>query len=240
MLNFEHKSLGNSKFLVYNINQGEEINPIGLFDVSTEHIKGFCPTKYSESDNVVEYDITDKVTLNEFFDEVVCKREILCVLDSILDALIVARNKKIDLRNLIFDKDYFYANPETVQVSFIVLPIVGATNPVDLNGFFKDIVFSLQYDKSEDTGYVVELLNYLNKNTHFVYEDFKAFISDISGQSMIEEIWEYEEPVAEVEPETEPEEEPVIEIEVPEKKGVSPMFRQPTRKELTADDILGK
>ena len=78
------------------------------------------------------------------------------------------------------------------------------------------------------------------KNTHFVYEDFKAFISDISGQSMIEEIWEYEEPVAEVEPETEPEEEPVIEIEVPEKKGVSPMFRQTTRKELTADDILGK
>ncbi len=236
MIGFEGKTLGNGKFLVYNINQGEEINPMGLFAVSTELLKGFCPARYSESDGAVEYEVTDKVTLNEFFGDVVSKREIICVMDSIVDALIVARNKKIDLRTIVFDKDYVFVEPQTAKVSLIVLPLTSAVTPVSLNGFLKDIVCSLQYDKSENTDYVVELLNYLNSNDHFIYEEFKAFLSSISGRQAVEEIWEKENPAEE----NAPAEEMVIELPAEEKKGTTAMFASSKRKELTADDILGK
>ncbi len=235
MTGFEDKALGNGKFLVYNINQGEAINPMGLFAVSTELLKGFCPVCYSEGDGAVEYDVTDKVTLNEFFGEVVSKREILCVLDSIADALIVARNKKIDLRTVIFDKEYVFVEPETAQVSFVVLPLTNAVNPVSLNGFLKSIVCELQYDKSENTDYVVELLNYLNSNDHFIYEDFKAFLSNISGRQSIEELMGYEDATEDT-----AEDDLIIELPAEEKKGATAMFTSTKRKELTADDILGK
>ena len=236
MIAFEGKTLGNGRFLVYNINQGEEINPMGLFTVSTEVLKGYCPVRYSESDGTVEYDVTDKVSLNEFFGELVSKRELLCVLDSVADALIVARNKKIDLRSVIFDKDYVFVDPLTAQIGLLVLPLAGAVAPVDINGFLKDIVCGLQYDKDENTDYVVELINYLNSNSHFIYEDFKAFLNNISGRQSVEENWKCESPAEEAAPE----EEMVIELPVEEKKGTTPMFAKTERKELTAEDILGK
>lgn len=235
MKGFEDKTLGNRRFLVYNINQGEEINPLGLFAVSTELLKGFCPVIYSEGNSTVEYEVSGKVTLNDFFSELVTKREILCILNSITDALIVARNKKVDLRSVVFDKEYVFVEPETARVSFVVLPLADAVAPVNLNGFLKNIVCELQYDKSENTDYVVELLNYLNSNDHFIYEDFKDFLSKISGRQSIEELLGYEDTTGDTS-----EDDLVIELEVEEKKGTTAMFASSERKELTAKDILGK
>lgn len=206
---------------------------MGLFEVTTGLVNGFCPTVYSEIDKTIEYDVTGKITLSEFLGKEVSKKELLCVLDSLLDALIVARDKKMDLRNIVLDMDFVFVNPESAQVSFIVLPVVGQSYPADLNRFFKSLVFDLKFDMSDDAGYVAQLINYLNSSTHFIYEDFKAFIKNISGRRELEEtlICEEAEDIG-------VDSDFVAELESVAEKNATPMFRHSARKELTAEEIL--
>lgn len=240
MKGLEYKSYGSGMFLVYCVEEGDSINPMGIFGVATNHLQGFAPTKYSEEEGTIEYDVTAKQTLNEFLSNAVAGRELLCVLNSILDSLIVARDNKVDLRSVLLDEDYVFVDPVTAKVELICLPVESRTQVMDINGFLKGIITNLKYDHNENGDYVVKLITFLNENQFFIYEDFKALIKEISGRNGIEE--EYFNPYY-----REAEEEFIIEIEdtqddeVCEEPAVQPtgMFDTPERKTLTADDILG-
>ncbi len=233
-MNLEYKSFGSGMFLVYSVPEDDAVNPVGIFDVATERIPGFAPTKYSEEDRVIEYDVTGKSTLREFLSNQVSKRQLICVLDSMLDALITARDKKIDLRSLVLEEDFVFVDPVTAHIEFLCLPLTSRTAVADLNGFFKGIIMSLKYEQEEDSAYLAKLITYLNETKYFIYEEFKAFIRDISGRNNLEEEFF-----------SQPEEDFIVEIveeeveeEKTEVKKPAGMFDTYERKTLTANDIL--
>lgn len=58
--------------------------------------------------------------------------------------------------------EYIYTDISTCETVVIcVLTVIKAENQVDLGTFFKNIVFSTQFDQTENCDYVAKLINYL-------------------------------------------------------------------------------
>lgn len=59
--------------------------------------------------------------------------------------------------------EYIYTDVSTCETVVICVPtVIKAENQVDLGTFFKNIVFSTQFDQTENCDYVAKLINYLN------------------------------------------------------------------------------
>ena len=98
----------------------------------------------------------------------------------ILEERISAEEYMIDASSLCFDLDYIYTDVTSCETVMLCLPITDTEKPlVDLKAFFKNIVFSVQFDQMESGDYIAKLINYLNSASVFSLYDFKEVLDMI-------------------------------------------------------------
>ena len=179
---FKYENQGVYTYLVYEMEKEEIIDTLSLGMITNNKIKGVLPVIFTQMDDTryLKYNVSSQVSLRQFFEGAVTKKRLLGVFLSIAAGILEAEEYMIDAGSFMLDLDYIYADVTTSEAALICLPVVrtGAADS-DISRFFKEIVFSTQFDQSENCDYVAKLISFLNGTGTFSLENFKKVIESL-------------------------------------------------------------
>lgn len=188
MNNFIYENQGSNTYLVYEIGQDEGVDTTSIGMLTNNNIEGLAATVFTQMDDVknIKYNVSSRISLKQFFGGTVKKKMLTEVFYGIANAVLSAEDYMIDADSLVFDWDYIFIDVSNYEVSMVCLPVVFAEQQaVDINKFFKDIMFCIQFDQSESCDYIAKIINYLNCNRALSLTDFKKVISGLKEDTVV-------------------------------------------------------
>ena len=180
---FTFETSGNNTFLVYAIQEEDTLDTMTLGMITNNRIPGMASVLYTQMnrDCFLKYNVTARVTVRQFFSGVVNKRRLLGVLSSVAAALAAAEEYMIDSNSLLLDTEYMYADVSTCRAEVICLPVIREAGNPDRGMFFKNIMFSTQFDQTENCDYVARIINYLISMPVCVAEELLRLLEELQG-----------------------------------------------------------
>ena len=177
-MNFTYENQGTSSFLVYPLNPEDELDTMGIGMIGNNHIPHILPISFTQIDEAryLRYSISSKITLESFFSGMVNRKRLLGIFIGICEAIEAGDEYMLESSMLVLDKKYIFANVSTDEPYLVYLPVLNERDPLDLGRFFKEIMFSTQFDPSEDCSYVAGIINFLNTSTHFSLKEFETLL----------------------------------------------------------------
>lgn len=182
MEKFKFETQGTNTYVVYTIDDSEMLDSMTLGMITNNKIAGLAQAFFLQQDNVkyIKYNISSKVSAEQFLMGNVSKKRIIGVFKGIINAMISAEEYMINFSSLYLDLGYIYTDVTTCETVVICLPVSDVDKEViDLKAFFKNIVFCTQFDPSENGDYIAKLINYLNSASVFSVYDFKEILDEI-------------------------------------------------------------
>ena len=182
-MNFSYENQGHITYLSYAISPEDIVDTMSLGMITNNKIHGLAPSIFTQIDTTkyIKYNVSAKISVQQFFSGAVSKKHLLNVFEGIINAVIAAEDYMIDINSIVFDLNYIFADVSTCEIALICLPIQASSASVDLNAFFKNIMFSTQFDQSENCDYVAKIINYLNSSPVFSLEDFGVFLNSLES-----------------------------------------------------------
>lgn len=188
-MNFTYENQGTNTYLVYQIADSDKIDTMSLGMITNNKIAGIVPTVFTQldADKFIKYNVTSRITAKEFLTGIVNKKRLLGVFSGITKAILSAEEYMIDVSNLLIDLDYIYTDVSSCETTLICLPIISKNNEnVDLGMMFKKILFSTQFDQTENCDYVAKLINYLNSTPVFSITDFDRLLAETMNGEILQ------------------------------------------------------
>ena len=183
MNEFVFETQGTNTYLVYAISPEDVIDSMSLGMLTNNKISGLASTLFTQMDatKYIKYNVSAKISVSQFFSGAVNKKRMLGVFKGIVNALLSAEDYMINEDTILLDLDYIFADVSTCDTVLICLPVQGVAEHHDLGAFFKGIMFSTQFDQTENCDYVARIINYLNSTPMFSLPDFKALLDSIEN-----------------------------------------------------------
>ena len=171
---------GSGSYLVYQLEQDEELDSISLGMLTNNQIPGLASVVYTQmnSTRLIKYNIRSKVTVKQLFSGYVNKKTLLGVLNGIVDAILQSEEYMLYVDNIIFDLDYIFSDVSTYNTVMICLPVTKSKNSIDLLTFFKSIVINLHLENGD---YFTKIINFLNGSLNFSAIEFKKLLDSLSN-----------------------------------------------------------
>lgn len=185
-MEFVYENQGHITYLSYAISQEDVVDTMTLGMITNNKIPGLAPSIFTQMDTTkyIKYNVSAKISVQQFFSGAVAKKHLLGVFKGIISAVLAAEDYMIDINSIVFDLNYIFVDVSTCEVALVCLPVQqDTTTKMNLNAFFKNIMFSTQFDQSENCDYVAKIINYLNASLVFSLEDFKALLDSLSSVS---------------------------------------------------------
>lgn len=186
-MNFSFENQGTNTYLVYAIEETDSVDTMSLGMLTNNKILGLAPAFFTQMDAMkyIKYNISAHVSVRQFFSGPVNKKRLIGVFTGIVDAMLSAEDYMIDINSISLDLDYIFADVTTCETILICLPIENyQQNAVDLSTFFKNIMFSTQFDQTENCDHVAKIINYLNSTPVFSLVEFKSILEEISKEQV--------------------------------------------------------
>ena len=185
-MSFTYENQGNNTYLVYKIGASDNVDTMSLGMITNNKIDGIVPTLFTQSDTdrFIKYNISAKVSEKEFLSGVVNKKRLLGVFISVLKAIISTEEYMIDARRLLIDLEHIYVDVSKCDAMLVCLPLVRQNESVNIPMFFKQIMFSTQFDQNENCDYVAQIINYLNSTPVFSVDAFEKLLMDIDADNL--------------------------------------------------------
>lgn len=185
-MSFTYENQGNNTYLVYKIGASDNVDTMSLGMITNNKIDGIVPTLFTQSDTdrFIKYNISAKVSAKEFLSGVVNKKRLLGVFISVLKAIKSTEEYMIDARSLLIDLEHIYVDVSKCDAMLVCLPLVRQNESVNIPMFFKQIMFSTQFDQNENCDYVAQIINYLNSTPVFSVEAFEKILMDIDADNL--------------------------------------------------------
>lgn len=185
-MSFTYENQGNNTYLVYKIGASDNVDTMSLGMITNNKIDGIVPTLFTQSDTdrFIKYNISAKVSAKEFLSGVVNKKRLLGVFISVLKAIKSTEEYMIDARSLLIDLEHIYVDVSKCDAMLVCLPLVRQNESVNIPMFFKQIMFSTQFDQNENCDYVAQIINYLNSTPVFSVEAFEKLLMDIDADNL--------------------------------------------------------
>lgn len=183
-MNFTFENQGSNTFLVYAVGAQDSVDSMSLGMLTNNKIPGIAQAVYTQMDasKFIKYNVSAHVPVSQFFSGPVNQKRLIGVFKGIVDAMLSAEEYMIDSNSIIMDLDYIFADVSTCETVLICVPVVEIENKaVDLSAFFKNIMFSVQFDQTENCDYVAKIMTYLNSTPNFSLTDFKDVLFDIDN-----------------------------------------------------------
>ena len=196
----------------YLLKSNDRIDNLTLGMMVNNDIEGFLPVQpvQVENDRYFRYDITGLVTMKEYLGEYVKKDRLLKVFYGIANTIRESSEYMINWTSFSLERKEIYVNPENGDVRLLCLPLLTVINDGNICNFFKNVLFSSQFDLDENGDYVGKLITFLNPKSYtldkFIYE-----LEDMLGL-------EHKEVVEEEDEEDDEEEDTTVEAETEEDK----------------------
>lgn len=183
-MNFSFESQGTNTYLVYAIQDNDVVDSMSLGMLTNNKIAGLAPTLFMQMDSAkyIKYNVSAKISVKQFFNGAVNKKRLVGVFSGIVDGFLSSEDYMIDPSSIILDLDYIFTDVSTCDTSLICLPISNTeTVWKDIGAFFKNIMFTTQFDQTENCDYVAKIMNFLNSSPIVSLVDFKKMLDDIKG-----------------------------------------------------------
>lgn len=185
---FQFSRSGFNGTLIYNLSEGEAISRFDDGMLMNNNIEGILGYTYrrSEQSSMLLYNILRGTRLSLVRSNGLNKRLALSVLRGITDVLVTAEEYMLDESKFIFADDFIYADTARNSIYLVYIPtdqFHGQSFVQYLKGFIVNGVF----DTSENTGYLMTILNYINANPGCSAGDLGGLfrtISDTVAQPM--------------------------------------------------------
>ena len=213
----------------YLLKSNDRIDNLTLGMMVNNDIEGFLPVQpvQVENDRYFRYDITGLVTMKEYLGEYVKKDRLLKVFYGIANTIRESSEYMINWTSFSLERKEIYVNPENGDVRLLCLPLLTVINDGNICNFFKNVLFSSQFDLDENGDYVGKLITFLNPKSYtldkFIYE-----LEDMLGLEHKEVVEEEDE-----------EEDTTVEVETEEDKNDADVEKEPaedTEQEAANDD----
>lgn len=178
-----YESQGSYSYLVYELDSEDILDSMSLGMITNNKITGLIPVVYTQMNNkrYIKYNITAKVSIRQFFEGIVNRKQVLSIFLGIVSTLQAAEEYMIDVGSFVMDMDYIYTDVTVYGASMICLPIEDEKKPlVEFRDFFKNIVFSAKFSQEEDSSYVGKIINYLSSTAGFSLEDFRNLLEGLN------------------------------------------------------------
>lgn len=185
MSNCFFENQGANTYLIFDISN-DNIDNMSLGMITNNKINGFVPAIYTQIDNTryLKYNVSARITMKEFFTGVVIRKRLLGVFSSIIEALGAAEDYMLDINSFLLNMEFIYVDVSLCNAEIICLPIIqNRTTGNDICMFFKNIMFSTQFDQTENCDYVIKIINYLNKSGSFSITDFKILLDELGKEA---------------------------------------------------------
>ncbi len=183
-MDFSFENLGTNTYLVYQMKDSDTIDSMSLGMLTNNSIPGFAVASFMQMDTekYIKYNVSAKVSVKQLFSGPVNKKRLLGVFTGVIDAMLSAEDYMLDPASILLDSDYIFADVTTCETELICMPVMNLKHAnQDLTMFFKNILFTTQFDQTENCDHVAQLINYLNTNPVLVLADFKELLRAISG-----------------------------------------------------------
>ena len=179
-----YENQGNNTYLVYEITENDIIDDLSLGMINNNRIPGLASVIYTQLDNrkFLKYNITAKVSATTFLAGAVSKNRMLGVFSGVSKALLSAEEYMLDANTILLDLDYIFVDVSTCEAELICLPIQMEEKNNDVVSFFKNIVFSVTYDQTENCDYVAKIISCLNNHSSFSLSNFMQTIDELNGK----------------------------------------------------------
>ncbi|MBU3112350.1 DUF6382 domain-containing protein [Clostridium lacusfryxellense] len=187
MIDLAYENQGTNSFLVCKLDPQEVVDTMSMGMISNNKIFGVIPFSYSQNDSerVFKYNISSKINLKQYFSGQVKKRSLLNVFSSIAASIFNSEEYMVEPNKFMIDIEYIYVDVSTAEAALICLPIINEKEiNIDMGKFFKDIVYSIQFDQSENCDYVARIISFLNSNTNFSLLDFKKIVDGLISENI--------------------------------------------------------
>lgn len=182
-MNFTFENQGAVTYLVYTLSPEEEIDTMSLGMLTNNDISGLARTIFTQMDDrrYIKYNVSAKVSAKQFLFGPLNKKRLLGFFTGIANAIISAEDYMINENSILLMPDYIFSDVATCETVLICLPIEGINiNTVDPCRFFRDVMYTTQFDQTENCDYVAKIINYLNSSSSFSLTDFKALLVSMS------------------------------------------------------------
>lgn len=226
MKGFSFENQGTNTYLVYTVSAEDSVDSMSLGMLTNNKIPGLAPAIFTQMDTTkfIKYNVSAHISVKQFFSGPVNKKRLIGVFTGIVDAMLSAEDYMIDVNSIIMDLDYIFADVSTCETVLICLPIADTEMPpVDLGAFFKNIMFSTQFDQTENCDHVAKIMNYLNSTPVFSLSDFKELLNGIDTASNSQPVVNKPQPV--VTPPAKPAQEVKPQVQQP----VQPVKQEPAK-----------
>lgn len=184
MGSFNYENQGTNTYLVYTIAPEDSIDTMSLGMLANNRIPGLAPAMFTQMDTskYIKFNVSARISASQLFQGNVNKKRLVGVFSGIVDAMLSAEDYMIDPNSIMLQLDYIFVDVSTCDTVLICLPILGTNSQLlNLGAFFKGIMFSTQFDQTENCDYVAKIINYLNSAPTFSLPDFKQVLDGIKG-----------------------------------------------------------
>ena len=187
-MKFTYETQGAITYLVCELEATEQLDGLTLGMLTNNHIAGFAPVLYTEMNGqrYLKYNISAKVSVDQFFSGTMNKQRALTTFRHILDAIISADEYMIDINCFSVQPEHIFLNVSSCETAMICVPIISNqdVNPA-LATLFKKIMFSTQFDPSEDASYITHMIAYVNSPDFTVY-GMKDLVEDLLAGKVLQ------------------------------------------------------
>ncbi len=184
MMNFTYENQGHITYLTYEISPEDMVDTMSLGMITNNKIAGLASCIFTQMDTnrYIKYNVSSKISVQQFFSGATSKKHLLNIFEGIATAILNSEDYMIDLKSIVLDLDYIFTDVSNCEVSLICLPIQKNDNiAINLNAFFKNIMFTTQFDQTENCDYVAKIINYLNAAPTISLVDFKELLLSLKN-----------------------------------------------------------
>lgn len=188
-MTFTRQIQGKNTYLIYEIQAEDQIDTLSLGMIVNNKIEGIVPAIYNQLDNqrFLKYNISSKVSLKQYFADIVSRQRLINVFESILEGLTSAEDYMLQWSSILLNMENIFVDVSTGRASLICIPILKTPQKqLELGIFFKEIMFNTQFDQNENGDYIAKILGYLNSTAQMSVEDFQKLLKGLiaSKQSL--------------------------------------------------------
>lgn len=188
MRGFSVENQSTGTYLVCEIGDGEQIDRTSLGMMTNNNIPGLAPAVFMQIDEkrFIKYNVSGKVPVSQLFSGPVNRKRLISIFQGIVDAILSMDDYMLNVHNLVLDIDYIYTNMVTCETVMVCLPVEGEPGGnMDICAFFKNIIFTTQFDQTENCDHVAQILNYLNRAADQSMVEFKGVLSELEGGAQV-------------------------------------------------------
>ena len=187
-MNFTYETQGVITYLVCELTPDEQIDSLTLGMLTNNHIPGLAPVLYTEMNGqrYLKYNISAKVSADQFFSGSINKQRALNAFQNILNAICSADEYMIDQNCFSIASERIFLNVSSCEVSLLCIPVLSDKDiNFEVATFFKKIMFSTQFDNSEDVSYITQLITYINNSASFSVYGLKDLVYKLQTDTRV-------------------------------------------------------